>query len=381
MTSTVIMGGVLWRAWTASKAHGGAFSISAPTHPTDSLKRVIMSDPKDSSSSSSSKKVEHLPVLLQEILEASETDPSPKKSFDGTFGRGGHARALFQKFPQLNMVGFDWDEEAEKQAQKAFNEEIQSQRLVFFRNTYHDFAQLRQQHPQLLSGFDFMLLDLGVSSPQLDQSERGFSFYHNGPLDMRMDQRRELTAADIVNNYSEMELLKLFQEYGEIPRPMRVIKAIAHDRKTALFQDTHSLAGLIERVDGWQKKGSHPATRYFLALRMAVNDELKLLEQSLRDLVDGLSPTGRLAVITFHSLEDRLTKQTFRDLEGPIGYCLNKKVIVPQEEELKANARSRSAKLRVFQRGEKPDKYELKKQRRFQEGIRGQKNDQGSSDR
>ena len=143
----------------------------------------------------------------------------------------------------------------------------------------------------------------------------------------------------------------LFQEYGEIQKPYRVVKAIVHDRKEKAFTTTRDLAGLVERVDGWRKKGHHPATQYFLALRMKVNEELEILPQALKNLVLGLKPKGRIAVLTFHSLEDRIVKNTFKDLLN-LGSPVNKKVIQPQWAETKINSRARSAKLRVFERSD-----------------------------
>jgi 16S rRNA (cytosine1402-N4)-methyltransferase len=199
-------------------------------------------------------------------------------------------------------------------------------------------------------GFDVILADLGVSSPQLDQAARGFSFYQEGPLDMRMDQSQGATAADIVNSWPEVELLDLFTRYGEVRSPRRVVRALVNDRKQTPFTTTSQLSGLIERVEGWRKKGQHPATRYFLALRMAVNNELSGLETSVPDLMRALSEKGRLIVITFHSLEDRIIKYAFREAPA-LGFPLFKKVVVPSEEEILQNPRARSAKLRVFQRG------------------------------
>ncbi len=171
---------------------------------------------------------------------------------------------------------------------------------------FHNIAELNQT-------FDVILLDLGVSSPQLDEAERGFSFYHDGPLDMRMNQQLPHTAADIVNTWPEVELIELFTELGEIRRPQRVVRAIVNDRKEKPFSTTRDLSGLIERVEGWQRKGHHPATRYFLGLRMAVNNELSGLESCLPELMRSLTPNGRLIIITFHSLEDRIVKYAFKE--------------------------------------------------------------------
>jgi 16S rRNA (cytosine1402-N4)-methyltransferase len=280
----------------------------------------------------------HKPVLLKEVLQfASEI--APKTILDGTFGRGGHTRAMLEACPDAKVTAIDY-------GRKELGALIASGRLALEHFNFHDIAKFPVQ------GFDVILLDLGVSSPQLDEAARGFSFYHDGPLDMRMNQTSELTAAAVVNTWPEVELLNLFMKYGEIRRPQRVVRAIVNDRKQTPFTTTRELAGLIERVEGWQRKGHHPATRYFLALRMAVNNELAGLEACIPDLMRALSPRGRLLIITFHSLEDRIIKYAFRESQE-LGFPLVKKVIVPSREEERENPRARSAKLRIFQRGSK----------------------------
>lgn len=299
----------------------------------------------------------HKPVFLEDVLAVFRTKQSPVRfALDGTFGRGGHSRAVMNEYPEAKLVGLDWDEAAIRFGQEHFAEDIASERLQLVRSSYADFKRVREEgkasgFPQ---GFDLMLLDLGVSSPQLDDAHRGFSFYHDGPLDMRMDQRLSTTAADIVNTWDEQDLARIFIEYGEVQRPFRVVRAVCHDRKSKPFETTRQLAGLIERVDGWHKKGSHPATRYFQALRLAVNEELSELTKALPELIDGLAPGGILAVITFHSLEDRIVKNIFKQFaqdERAIGRLVNKKVIKPSDEEVRSNPRSRSAKLRAFEKG------------------------------
>ncbi len=178
-------------------------------------------------------------------------------TFDGTFGRGGHAKAVMETWPESKMIAFDHDEDAIKFGSQNFASEIAEGRLQLIRSNYDDFAKMKTEHAAKFpaQGFDRMLLDLGVSSPQLDQAHRGFSFYQDGPLDMRMDQRIEETAADIINNYEEQDLARLFIELGEVQRPFRVVRAIVNDRQHKnKFTTTKELAGLIERVDGWQKK-------------------------------------------------------------------------------------------------------------------------------
>ncbi|WP_374075206.1 16S rRNA (cytosine(1402)-N(4))-methyltransferase RsmH [Bdellovibrio bacteriovorus] len=288
---------------------------------------------------------EHYPVLLQEVLAAFY--PYRQKEnptyFDGTFGRGGHYSAMRYVIPQMKATVMDQDLVAVSFAKERFQTDVEKGQL----NVIHgNFSQFSEHN---LKNFDMMLLDLGVSSPQLDQADRGFSFYHDGPLDMRMNQQQGLTAEMLINTASEDELIRMFKDYGEVHRPARVVRAIVHDRKTKAFQSTKQLAGLIERVDGWQIKGFHPATKYFMALRLAVNSELEVIEQAIPAMMNALNPGGRLAVISFHSLEDRIVKNIFRGSEN-LGRSVNKKVIVPTQEECDRNSRSRSAKLRIFER-------------------------------
>lgn len=283
----------------------------------------------------------HKPVLLSEVVQYAK-EISPKTILDGTFGRGGHTKAFLESIPGATVTAIDQDLTAVEHGRS-----MENARLSVRHFNFHNIAQLESRPGE---GFDVILLDLGVSSPQLDEADRGFSFYHEGPLDMRMDQTLPYTAADVVNTWPEVELLDLFTRLGEIRRPQRVVRAIVSDRKAKPFRSTRDLAGLIERVEGWTKKGHHPATRYFLALRMAVNNELSGLESCLPELMRALSPRGRLIIITFHSLEDRIVKYAFK--ESPLGRPLFKKVIVPGREEERENPRSRSAKLRIFQRGD-----------------------------
>lgn len=288
----------------------------------------------------------HKPVLLEEVLNLAKEN-SPQSVLDGTFGRGGHSRAMLEAIPKAKVFGIDQDLAAVQHAEKEFAADISDGRFSIQHFNFHHIASLKSR-PE--GGFDVILLDLGVSSPQLDEADRGFSFYNEGPLDMRMDQTLKFTAADVVNSWPEVELIDLFTSLGEVRRPQRVVRAVVADRKTKPFQTTRDLASLIERVEGWSRKGHHPATRYFLALRMAVNNELAGLESCLPELMRALSPKGRLIIITFHSLEDRIVKYAFKE-GGELGYPLFKKVIVPSREEESVNPRARSAKLRVFQRG------------------------------
>lgn len=290
---------------------------------------------------------EHTPVMVREILEAFAPlrGREDLRSFDGTFGRGGHFRALSELFDgKLESVVMDQDQTAIDHANENFRPLVESGKL---RVVHGNFSEFSERVPEL---FDIMMLDLGVSSPQLDEAERGFSFYHDGPLDMRMDRDQSLTAETIVNTATEEQLNRMFMDLGEIRRPFRVVRAIVHDRRTKAFQSTRSLAGLIERVDGWRVKGVHPATQYFMALRLAVNNELGAVADALPPMMKALKPGGRIAVLTFHSLEDRIVKNIFRDPNAE-GRPVNKKVITATQEECQKNPRARSAKLRVFERG------------------------------
>lgn len=291
----------------------------------------------------------HKPVLLDEIVRlAGEIEP--KRILDVTFGRGGHSQALLDLPSRPTLIAMDQDSQAIMYGINSLTRYTEQGRLCLVHGSFH--ATVRNL-PKPEQGYNIVLADLGVSSPQLDEAERGFSFYNDGPLDMRMNQSQEFSAADLINTWPEVELIRVFKEYGEVRSPYRVVKAIVQDRREKKFATTRQLAGLIERVEGWKRKGHHPATTYFLAIRMAVNDELAGLQNSLPDLMRVLAPSGRLMIITFHSLEDRIIKYAFK--ESPeLGFPLFKKVIKPSDEECKINPRARSAKLRVFQQGSPP---------------------------
>lgn len=296
----------------------------------------------------------HIPVFLEATLEAFRAVPGPiREAWDGTFGRGGHSAAILREHPEAKMWAMDWDADAIAFGRANYPELIAAGRLNLIRAAYSELDAVLEASPEIPRAFDAMLLDLGVSSPQLDEADRGFSFYHDGPLDMRMDRSRELTAADIVNEWEEQDLARLFMDLGEVQRPFRVVRAIMHDRKTKPYRTTRDLAGLIERVDGWRKKGTHPATQYFLALRLEVNAELRQLEAMLPKLVARLAPGGVLVVISFHSLEDRIVKNGFKSLLQE-GKLLNKKARKATFEEAQENPRTRSAKLRAFQKAFEP---------------------------
>ncbi|MBC7743197.1 MAG: 16S rRNA (cytosine(1402)-N(4))-methyltransferase RsmH [Bdellovibrionaceae bacterium] len=296
----------------------------------------------------------HKPVLLNEVIEsfADFKNRVDLTFFDGTYGRGGHFREILNTYHPHLAILTDQDSAAIEKARTDWQTAAAQNKVKILHQNFSMFA-MENEVP-----LDMILLDLGVSSPQLDQPERGFSFNKDGPLDMRMNQNAKLTAAEIVNQYEADDLTEIFKTYGEIYTSGRVVRAIVNDRVEKPFQTTLQLAQMIERVDGWHKKGFHPATQYFMALRLVVNRELQVIEDAIPRLINQLLDGGRISVITFHSLEDRIIKNLFKDSE--LGFLVNKKVIVPTEEECKINPRARSAKLRIFQKGkmpEKPDKF------------------------
>lgn len=284
----------------------------------------------------------HTPVLLNETLEV--LSPKAGESYlDLTAGYGGHAIAVIKRTKADELaVLVDRDQNAidHLKGLKA----LSSSRII-----KDDFMTACQSLKLENQSFDMILADLGVSSPHLNMASRGFSFKADGPLDMRMDQSDQTTAANIVNNVSEEELDHILREYGEERMSRRVARAIVAKRP---FTTTHELARVIESAVGWQVKGHHPATRTFQALRIAVNRELYLLEHTLPLALQLLNPGGRLAIITFHSLEDRIVKHYFSEVTSG-GYdaeysLLVKKPIEPTHHELVSNPRARSAKLRAL---------------------------------
>lgn len=299
--------------------------------------------------------------MLAEVLEALQPRDAGKYA-DGTLGGAGHAAAILRaSAPGGWLFGMDRDEAALEAAR---------QRLATFVGRF----ELRRGNFSELADWvspascDGVLLDLGVSSPQLDRSDRGFSFMAEGPLDMRMDQRQAMMAADLVNRESEFELAKIFWEFGEERQSRRFAKAIVEQRKVKHFTTTKQLAELIERLAPRRGKKTHPATQVFQALRIAVNDELGSLQRGLEAAVKILKPGGRLAVITFHSLEDRWVKDFGRErtrdytFEGAVDVpelrkprapelrWVQRKAILPCAAEVKENPRSRSAQLRVLEK-------------------------------
>ncbi len=300
----------------------------------------------------------HRPVLQREVLELLKPKPG-LLVVDGTCGGGGHTEALLGT--GADVVALDQDPDAVRHVNERLAH-LGRRIIVRQANFRHADCVLDELGIRTIGG---ALLDLGVSSRQLENAERGFSFIRNGPLDMRMDPRTSLTAATIVNEYSEEELTRLFRELGEEPAARRIASMIVKMRKTFPFRETLPLARTIEKLVGRHGR-QHPATQVFQALRMEVNDELGALEQGLRVLTARLERGGRIAVITFHSLEDRIVKNFFRDhsrewLDKPEWpeprrnpdydlAIITPKPVEPSEEEQRANPRSRSAKLRVAEK-------------------------------
>ena len=304
---------------------------------------------------------EHTPVLLSEALAALEVKVDGYY-LDATLGRGGHAGAILMKLGRPGrLFAVDRDPAAVAAARARF---AGDERVTVLHGTFGDLPQLlpadARQH-----GFDGILLDLGVSSPQLDDPQRGFSFSHDGPLDMRMDSSRGRTAAQWLADVSERDLADVLHDFGEERFARRVARAIVERRRTAAFERTTDLADVIAGAVRTREPGKHPATRTFQAIRMAVNDELGQIERGLAASVDLLAPAGRLAVISFHSLEDRLTKRFLRRHSSvdPVYAGLPHipaavrprlrlvgKAVRPGTREVAANPRARSATLRTAEK-------------------------------
>jgi 16S rRNA (cytosine1402-N4)-methyltransferase len=317
---------------------------------------------------------EHKPVLLDEVIE--HLCCTPGKFFvDATVGGGGHARAILEKTaPDGQLIGIDWDERALVKARS--NLQSFEERLVLVRENFAlTGSVLARLH---IPAVDGILLDLGLSSFQVDEAERGFSFNLDGPLDMRMDTREKITAAHLVNTLSEDKLAEIIRNFGEERWHRRIARNIVRARDEEAIETTDRLAKVVYRAipAGKRPRHRHPATRTFQALRMAVNRELDHLQTFLQGALDWLRPGGRLAIISFHSLEDRLVKQTFANwarscrcpARSPICQCegrplvrlVNKKVVMPGKLEIKANPRARSGRLRVVEKQELHEEEEQK---------------------
>lgn len=306
----------------------------------------------------------HRSVLLEETIQGLNIKPDGIY-VDGTLGGGGHAYEVCRRLGDKgSIVGIDQDAAAIEAASirlKDFGEKV-----TIVRSNYCDMKS--KLHELGIDKVDGIVLDLGVSSYQLDTAERGFSYREDAPLDMRMDTRQKMTARDIVNDYSEAELFRVIRDYGEDKFAKNIAKHIVSARSKSPVETTGQLTEIIRAAIPmkYQKKSGHPAKRTFQAIRIELNRELDVLRDSLDDMIDLLSPGGRLCIITFHSLEDRIVKSAFRKNENPCtcppdfpvcvcgnvskGSIVTRKPILPSEEELACNSRSKSAKLRIFER-------------------------------
>src|SRR5438093_790280 len=285
----------------------------------------------------------HTPVLAEEVIQF--LNPRPGGFFiDVTVGAGGHSRVILElTAPDGKLLAIDQDESALTQAGQELA--VFGPRVVFVHANFREVAQVAAAHG--FSGCDGVLADIGISSMMVDDPSRGFSFMREGPLDMRMDRTRRLTAAEVLNTFSEKDIAGILFHYGEERRSRAIARSIVRARP---LQSTADLARAIDRVTGPSRYGRiHPATRTFQALRIFVNDELKNLEIFLDSSMSVVGTGGRIVVITFHSLEDRIVKQKFR-APAVAGLVLTRKVVAANESELQRNPRSRSAKLRAWER-------------------------------
>lgn len=307
---------------------------------------------------------QHTSVLLEETIANLRIKPDGTY-VDGTLGGAGHAREVCRRLSATGrFIGIDQDEAAIAAAGERLREF--GERVTIIRSNYCDMVPRLQEIG--IQSVDGIMLDLGVSSYQLDNAERGFTYREDAPLDMRMDQRSVLSAYEVVNGYSEEQLFRILRDYGEERFAGKIARNICTARKNEPIRTTGELTEIIKRSIPARIRatGGHPAKRSFQAIRIEVNQELKVLEESLDGMIDLLNDGGRICVITFHSLEDRIVKNIFRKNEHPCtcppefpvcvcgkksrGTVITRKPVLPSEEEMAANPRSKSAKLRVFER-------------------------------
>lgn len=305
----------------------------------------------------------HVSVLLDEVIEGLAIKPDGIY-VDGTLGGAGHASVVCSKLGKNGrFIGIDQDEDAIAASTKRLAP--YQDKVTILRSNYANMKALL--HELNIEHVDGITLDLGVSSFQLDTSQRGFSYRMDAPLDMRMDNRAELSADIVVNEYSEMELFRIIRDYGEDKFAKNIAKHIVAEREKEPIRTTGRLSEVISQAIPMKvrKQGGHPAKKTFQAIRIEVNQELEVLKQNLEDMIDLLNPGGRLCIITFHSLEDRIVKQAFRQAQNPCtcppdfpvcvcgkqpkGKQVTRKPIFPSEKEMEENPRSKSAKLRIFE--------------------------------
>lgn len=306
---------------------------------------------------------EHKSVLLKEVIDSLHIKPEGIY-VDCTLGGGGHALEVVKRLPKGRLIGIDQDADALLAAGKRLSDYIENVTVV-----HDNYVHFEKALDDLgIEKVDGIYIDLGVSSYQLDNAERGFTYRFDAPLDMRMDVRDGYMAADIVNGYDEMELYRIIRDYGEDRFAKNIAKHIVQYRKKKRIETTFELVEIIKAAIPMrlQLTSGHPAKRTFQAIRIELNKELDVLEKSLYAMINRLNTGGRLSIITFHSLEDRIVKQIFKKAENPctcpksfpvcicnqkpLGNVVTKKPILPSEEELLENSRSKSAKLRVFEK-------------------------------
>jgi len=313
----------------------------------------------------------HKSILLNEVINSLNIKADGIYA-DGTLGGGGHSYEIAKRLSDKGrLIGIDQDEAAIKAAGERLKEFTDKGIATIVRDNYRNIkAVLRELGIESVDG---ILLDLGVSSYQFDEADRGFSYRYDAPLDMRMDQRSQLSAKEIVNGYSEADLFRILRDYGEVKFAKNIAKHIVLARTDKPIETTFELNEIIkESIPAKMRAGKgHPSKQTFQAIRIECNGELDVLKEALEDMISLLRPDGRLAIITFHSLEDRMVKNKFKDLANPcicppsfpvctcnrkpLGETLTRKPILPGEEEMEENPRSKSAKLRVFVRNE--EKY------------------------
>ena len=304
----------------------------------------------------------HYSVLLSETMDVMDIRPDGVY-VDLTLGRGGTSEAILKRIPNGHLYSFDMDQEAIDESKEIL--EKTGNNFTIIKSNFAYFVKELQERG--ITEVDGITADLGVSSPQFDEAERGFSYREDAPLDMRMDTRQSVTAKDIVNGYSEMDLFRIIRDYGEDKFAKNIAKHIVAEREKGPIETTGQLAEIIKQSIPMkvQKTSGHPAKRTFQAIRIECNRELEVLRDSLDDMIDILNPGGRICIITFHSLEDRIVKTNFKKNENPCtcpssfpvcvcgkkskGRVITRNPILPSEEELKENKRSASAKLRIFE--------------------------------
>ena len=309
---------------------------------------------------------QHKSILLNECMEGLSIKEDGIY-VDGTLGGGGHSFHILERLGERGrLIGIDQDEDAIKAATKRL--EAFANKVTIVRDNYEHFQTILSTLS--IPKVDGILLDLGVSSYQFDEADRGFSYRFDAPLDMRMDRRQDFTAKDLINNYSEQELYHIIRDYGEDKFARNIAKHIVKEREKKPIETTFELSEIISHAIPMKMRvqGGHPAKKTFQAVRIALNRELEVLVESIEGMIKALNPEGRLCIISFHSLEDRIVKKAFRTAEDPcicpkdfpictcgrksLGRVISKKAIIPSDLEMEENPRARSAKLRIFERGQ-----------------------------